>query len=124
MVLLTAVPVSGPCSMTTGVMVATRALPAVAGAAATGAAPAVGAVRSAAMGAPADSAVGAAASEADMSSLSPPNMLSMVEQAPRLNPADSANARTRPDLSLVFAGNPLILLSAADAVAPEQELRR
>src|SRR3954463_3447167 len=109
MVLLTAVPVSGPPWIGTGVMVATSALPAAAGAGPGewGWAWALGAVRSGTLAGPADSAVGAGASEADMS-VSSPNRLSMVEQAVRLRPAVMTNARIRPDLSLVVTGNTLI----------------
>src|SRR5476651_1317398 len=103
MVLLTAVPVSAPASMVTGVMVATGAPPVLA--AAMGGAAAVG-------GAPASPpAVGA--SEAVMSPLSPPNRLSMSEQAARPRPAVSAKARNRPLLSPCVAGIPLIILSDA-----------
>src|SRR4051812_41281934 len=113
MVLLTAVPVSGPFWIGMGVMVATRAFPA-----ADGAPPgncawarpwpwALGAVRSGTLARPADSAVGAGKSEADIS-VSSPNRLSMLEQAVRLRPAAMANARNRPDLSLVVTGNTLI----------------
>src|SRR5471032_2292548 len=103
MVLLTPVPVSAPASMVTGVMVATGAPPVLA--AAMGGAAAVG-------GAPAPPpAVGA--SEAVMSPLSPPNRLSMSEQAARPRPAVSAKARNRPLLSPCVAGIPLIMLSDA-----------
>src|SRR5882757_1401262 len=107
MVLLTAVPVSVPASMVTGVMVATGAPPEL-GAIAIGAA-AVG-------GAPASPAVGA--SEAVMSPLSPPNRLSTSEQAARPRPAVSAKARNRPLLSPCVAGIPLIMLSAARRRCP------
>src|SRR5882672_11218898 len=100
MVLLTAVPVSAPASMVTGVMVATGAPPETAG---------IGTLLEAAVGgAPVSPAEGA--SEAVMSPLSPPNMLSMSEQAARLRPAVSAKARNRPLLSPYVAGSPLIML--------------
>src|SRR5262245_2559575 len=102
MVLLTAVPVSGPASILTGVMVATGAAPELKGCA-VGAA-AVGG------GAPAPSAVGGAS--AAMSSLSP-NILSMSEQAARPSPVVNAKARNRPLLRPGFAEIPLIMLSAA-----------
>src|SRR6478752_1299601 len=102
MVLLTAVPVSGPASILTGVMVATGAAPELRGCAATGAA--VGG------GAPAPWAEGGAS--AATSSLSP-NMLSMSEQAVRLSPAVNAKARNRPLLRPCFVEIPLIILSAA-----------
>src|SRR5690348_3874643 len=103
MVLFTAVPVSGPTSILTGVMVATGAAPAPSGWAATGALAEGG-------GAPAPSAVGGAS--AAISSLSP-NILSMSEQAARLSPVVNAKARNRPLLRPGFAEIPLIMLSAA-----------
>src|SRR3569832_1394054 len=103
MVLLTAVPVSAPASILTGVMVATGAAPALKGCAME--ALAVGG------GAPAPSAVGGAS--AAISSLSPPNILSMSEQAARLSPVVNAKARNRPLLRPGFAEIPLIVLSAA-----------
>src|SRR5882757_3354627 len=109
MVLLTAVPVSAPASMVTGVMVATGAPPEL-GAIATGGAAAVG-------GAPA-SPPALGASEAVMSPLSPPDRLSMSEQAARPRPAVSAKARNRPLLSPCVAGIPLIMLSAARRRCP------
>src|SRR5438874_4248625 len=107
MVLLTAVPVSGPEVMVTGVMVATGAAPAVTGIAPTGA-PAVG-------GAPASGA--ALGGSAATSSVSPPNRLSMSEQAVSPRPAANAKARNRPFLSPCCAGIPLIMLSVPGALS-------
>ncbi len=91
MVLLTAVPVSGPDSMVTGVMVATRALPPPP---AVGGASAVGGGRS--RGRP----LASGAADADMSLLAPPNMSSMSEQAASPRLAVSTHAKKRPVLSL------------------------
>src|SRR5690348_11433803 len=113
MVLLTAVPVSGPGSIVTGVMVATKALapaPAVGGASAVGGATA----------APAAPPAGAGAADADMSLVAPPNMSSMSEQPASPKPAVSTHAKKRPVLSLRLAECPLILLSAAGAPAPKK----
>src|SRR5580704_14707222 len=109
MVLLTAVPVSLPSSIVTGVMVTIGARPpalATAGAA-DGAGEAVGGAAPASGGAPA-------------SASSPPNRLSMLEpiseQAETPRPAVSAKARKRLLQSPVFAGNPLISCSPLPAL--------
>src|SRR6185503_10732305 len=101
MVLLTAVPVSGPLSMVTGVMVATGAAPAAVGSGATG--PAVGG--------PASGGAAEGGGSAIAVSSPPPNILSISVQAVRLRPAASAKARNRPLLSPCCAGIPLIMLS-------------
>src|SRR5258706_15718138 len=107
MVLLTAVPVSAPPSILIGVMVATGAPPDAAG-------KATGAPRLAVGGAPASGGTAAAISALS----SPPNMLSISEQAVRLRPAVNAKAKNRPFLSPCRAGIPLIMLSAARRRCP------
>src|SRR5258707_15682240 len=71
-------------------------------------------------GAPASRAVGAASA---ISLLSPPNMLSMSEQAARLRPAVNAKTRNRPLLSLCLAGIPLLMLSPARRPSPHRPMK-
>src|ERR1043165_3316372 len=118
MVLLTWVPVSGPLSMVTGVMVATGAMPPP---------PAAGGIKladGAGIAAAPSAVAGIGASEAETSLLPSSNILSISAQAVRPRPAVSTHARRRPDLRPRLAGIPLILLSAAGAPAPERGAAR
>src|SRR5262249_38669523 len=119
MVLLTAVPVSPPAAMATGVMVvfapgtdmgaAAAAVGAPSGAVAIGAAPTGVGASAMAPGMPnVESALGGTASSAAMSLVSSPNMLSISEQAETVRLVASDKARTRPVLRLIVDGNPLI----------------